>query len=41
MTKNVYGNESTTWPLSTILIASGSMKNVIDKKRLLKKKSES
>ena len=38
MTENVYDNESTPWPVNTILIAN-SMANKIDEKRLPKKNS--
>ena len=39
MTENVYENESTPWPLNTILIAGDSIINGIDEKRLSKKNS--
>ena len=38
MTENAYDNESTPWPVNTILIAN-SMVNEIDEKRLPKKNS--
>ena len=39
MTENVYENESTPWPVNTILIADDSIINRIDEKRLSKKNS--
>ena len=39
MTKNVYGNESISSPVNTILIAGDSMINGIDEKRLSMKNS--
>ena len=39
MTEIVYDNESTPWPVNTILIAGDSMISGIDKKRLSKKNS--
>ena len=39
MIENVYDNESTPWPVNTILIAGDSMINEIDEKRLSKKNS--
>ena len=39
MTKNVYGNESISSPVNTILIAGDSMINGIDEKRFSMKNS--
>ena len=39
MTETVYDNESTPWPVNTILISGDSMINGMDEKRLSKKKS--
>ena len=39
MTENVYDNESTPWPVNTVLIAGDSIINGIDEKRLSKKNS--
>ena len=39
MTENVYDNESTPWPVNTVLIAGNSIINGIDEKRLSKKNS--
>ena len=39
MTESVYDNESTLWPVNTILIAGDSMTNGTDEKRLSKKNS--
>ena len=39
MTENVYDNESTPWPVNTVLIAGDSIINVNDEKRISKKNS--
>ena len=39
MTENVYDNESTPWPVNTVLIAGDSIINGIDEKRISKKNS--